>query len=68
MGLSLKSKRVVVTDGREIGALTTSNLLAGVSGRTAIFRISSGMMEGCVVPAVLPRTGGKSNKIEEVLT
>lgn len=46
-----------MTDGREIGALITSNLLAGVSGRTAIVRISSGMMEGCVVPAVLPRTG-----------
>ena len=53
------SKKLVVTDGREIGALTTSNLLAGVSGRTAIVRISSGMMEGCVVLAVPQKTGGK---------
>ena len=55
------SKKVVLTDSIEDGVLTTSSRLAGVSGRTAIVRISNVrvVMTGCVVLAVLPRLGGK---------
>ena len=67
MGLSLKSKRVVVTDGREIGALTTSNLVADVSGTVVMDVVVTVdqvavavVVTGCVVLAVLARLGGKS--------
>ena len=70
MGLSLKSKRVVVTDGREIGALTTSNLVVDVSGTVGmdvavtVNQVAAVVATGCVVLAVLARLGGKSTKME----
>ena len=64
------SKKVVLTDSIEDGVLTTSSRLVDVSGQGAVVVINNVrvVMTGCVVLAVQLRTGGKSNKIEEVLT
>ena len=61
------SKKLVMTDGREIGALTTSNLLADVSGTVvmdvavAVDRVAVAVVTGCVVLAVLAGLGGKKS-------
>lgn len=71
MGLSLRiSKRVVVTDSIETGALTTSNLVADVIGTVGmdvvVVNQAVVVVTGCVVLDVLPGPGGKS-KLEGVL-
>ena len=65
MGLSLRiSKRVVVTDSIETGALTTSNLVADVIGTVGmdvvVVNQAVVVVTGCVVQDVLPGPGGKS--------
>ena len=59
------SKKLVMTDGRETGALTTSNLLADVSG-TVVMDVAVAPVDqvaavtGCIVLVVLAGLGGKS--------
>ena len=63
------SKRVVVTDSIETGALTTSNLVADVIGTVGmdvvVVNQAVVVVTGCVVLDVLPGPGGKS-KLEGV--